>query len=84
MIYDIYRPCINSTSSRRTFNFGIDPESIPCVDSYGIDQYFNNDTVREMFHVNNPEVGAWGVCTTAVNYTIGYDKGSIYTYPTLI
>lgn len=40
--------------------------------------------MREMFHVNNPAVGAWGVCTTAVFYTIDYAKGSIYAYPTLM
>lgn len=37
-----------------------------------------------MFHVNDPAVGVWGVCTGALNYTTDYQKGSIYTYPYLI
>lgn len=40
MIYDIYRPCINTTatSSRLMYSqYGLDPVPIPCVDSYGLD-----------------------------------------------
>jgi len=34
--------------------------------------------------VNDPAVGPWGVCTSALNYTTDYQKGSIYAYPYLI
>jgi carboxypeptidase C (cathepsin A) len=82
-IYDIYRNCVfNNTSTKHRYNSWSNlKEAVPCVDEKGLYAYLNNATVKQAMHVADFN-GTWDICAD-LNYTIDYQRGSIWVYPYL-
>ena len=86
-LYDIYRTCDYTPyghNSKQMYtswreHFGL-TDSVPCIDSEGIYSYFNNRTVRAAFHIPTSFTSTWEVCSSVLNYTIDYTKGSYSLY----
>ena len=57
--------------------------SVPCFDDSGVENYFNREDVQAALHVTAKR--EWVVCSDEVGERYEMqDKGSIWTYPTLI
>ena len=58
-------------------------EAPPCIDDSAMVNYFNRDDVKSALHVNMDIT--WDLCSSEVGYRYNrLDKGSIWTYPTLL
>jgi carboxypeptidase C (cathepsin A) len=79
-LYDIYRPCINTNYTYSKINhlhFGLSNAAgdLTCVDATGATVYFNDDKVREAFHI--PEgLPEWTLCSKTIRYDMSIFTGS--------